>query len=68
MPTEFVSRPWRRFLRFSVRGLIVVVLAIGGCLGWVDRSAGIQREAVARIRGAGGFVFYAYHREGLTCG
>ena len=32
-------RPWRRFLRFSVRGMIVVVLVIGGWLGWVVRSA-----------------------------
>ena len=32
-----ISRPWRRFLRFSVRGLIVVVLLIGGGLGWLVR-------------------------------
>ena len=38
-----VSRPWRRFLRFSVRGMIVLALVIGGCLGWVARSARIQR-------------------------
>ena len=25
-----VSRHWRRFLRFSVRGLIVLVLAVAG--------------------------------------
>ena len=49
-----VSRPWRRFLRFSVRGMIVVVLVIGGWLGWLVRSARIQREAVAAIEEAGG--------------
>ena len=31
------SRPWRRFLRFSVRGLIVVVLVIGIGLGLAVR-------------------------------
>ena len=33
--TKHVSRPWRRFLRFSVRGMIVLVLVIGGWLGWL---------------------------------
>ncbi len=53
-----VSRPWRRFLRFSVRGMIVLVLVIGGWLGWIVRSARIQREAVAAIENAGGRVAY----------
>ena len=52
------SRPWRRFLRFSVRGLIVLVLVIGAWLGWIVRSARTQREAVAAIENAGGEVFY----------
>ncbi len=53
-----VSRPRRRFLRFSVRGLIVLVLVIGAWLGWMVRSARIQREAVAAIENAGGEVLY----------
>ncbi len=53
-----VARPWRRFLRFSVRWLIVVVLVIGAGLGWTVRSARIQREAVAAIQHAGGIVHY----------
>jgi internalin A len=56
--TKTVSRPWRRFLRFSVRGLIVSVLVIGGWLGWVVREARIQRDAVAAIKKAGGDVWY----------
>ena len=52
------SRPWLRFLRFSVRGMIVLVLVIGGWLGWLVRSARIQREAVAAIERAGGSVEY----------
>ena len=34
-----VPRPWRRLLRFSVRGMIVLVLVVGGSLGWLVRSA-----------------------------
>ncbi len=47
MPAGPASRPWRRYLRFSVRGLIVLVLVIGVWLGWLVRSARIQRDAVA---------------------
>ena len=34
-----LSRPWWNYLRFSVRGLIVLVLVIGVGLGWLVRSA-----------------------------
>jgi internalin A len=54
------SHSWRRFLRFSVRGLIVLVLVIGVWLGWVVRSARIQREAVAAIEKSGGAVSYEW--------
>ncbi len=53
-----LAPPWRRFLRFSVRGLIVLVLLIGVWLGWLVRSARIQREAVAAIERAGGWIAY----------
>jgi hypothetical protein len=52
------SRPWRRFIRFSVRGLVVIVLVIGGWLGWIVRSVRIEREAVAAVKRAGGGVTY----------
>ncbi len=55
---ESVKRPWRRFLRLSVRGLIALVLVIGGWLGWIVRNARLQREAVAVIRNAGGSFSY----------
>ncbi len=58
MPSGPVSRPWRRYLRFSVRGLIVFVLVIGVGLGWIVRSAHTQRDAVAAIKKAGGLTFY----------
>ena len=47
------SRPWLRFLRFSVRSLIVLVLVVGLWLGWLVRGARIQRDAVAAITKAG---------------
>jgi internalin A len=58
MPAEPTRRPWWRFLRFSLRGLIVIVLIIGGSLGWMVQSARVQREAVAAIEEAGGIVQY----------
>ena len=52
---------WRRLIpRLSVRGLMVLVLIVGGWLGWVVRSARVQREAVAAIDRAGGFVRYDF--------
>ncbi len=66
MSTTFakpVSRPWRRFLRFSVRGLIIVVLVIGVWLAWIVRCARIQREAVAALQTAGGTVHYNGERR-----
>jgi hypothetical protein len=53
-----VPNPLRRFLRVSVRGLIVVVLVIGAWLGWVVHQAHVQRDAVAAIRYTGGSVHY----------
>ena len=51
-------RALRRFLRFSVRGLIVLVVMTGAGLSWLVRSAHIQRDAVAAISNAGGDVAY----------
>jgi hypothetical protein len=53
-----VPRPLRRFLRFSVRGLIVLVLVTGCWLGWIVRSAHIQRESVRRVSRAFATVSY----------
>ena len=56
-----VSRPWRRFLRFSVRRMVVVVLLIGVLLGWIARvvrTAQAQRDAVTAIQKSGGSVCY----------
>jgi hypothetical protein len=58
MPADRVLHPWRRYLRFSVRGLIVVVMVIGVGLGWIVRQAHVQRDAVAAIKLDGGEVLY----------
>jgi internalin A len=53
-------RPWRRCLRVSVRGLIVLVLVIGGGMGWIVRSAREQFAAVKAIQAVGGNVWYEW--------
>jgi hypothetical protein len=46
-------------LRLNLRALMVIVLLIGGWLGWVVYLAKVQREAVAAIKRAGGTVEYS---------
>src|SRR5579864_8660260 len=55
-----IKRPWWSYLRLSVTGLMVLVLAVGGWLGWTIRGARIQRDAVAALRVAGGRVLYEW--------
>jgi spermidine synthase len=48
-----IWHPWLRRLRFSLRGLIVLVLVIGGGMGWMvhtARDARVQRATVAAIK------------------
>jgi len=54
------SRWWHRYLRFSMRGLIVLVLVTGGGLGWFVRSARDQYAAVKAIEAARGNVSYQW--------
>ncbi len=54
---------WRSWLRISVRGLLILVLLLGAWLGWIARSARVQREAVAAIKKAGGHVEYDWHEN-----
>jgi hypothetical protein len=58
------SRPWWRVFRFSVRALIVLVIAGGVCLGLIVRRAHIQRDAVAAILKARGDVYYDWQWDG----
>ncbi len=52
-----LSRP--RFI-LTVRGMMILVLLLGGVMGWKVRRAAIQRRAVATIKRAGGDVVYDY--------
>jgi len=60
------TRRWRKLLRFSLRGMIVLVLVIGGGLGWLVRSARIQHAAVAAVTGVGGSVMYDWQWNNRT--
>ena len=64
MPGLAYPRTLRRWLRFSVRGLIIFVLLVAGWMGWVANSARIQRDAVATIRRASGGVVYDWSYSG----
>ena len=52
MPEQPSPEAWRRRLRISVRGLMALVLIVGGGLGWVIHRAHVQRDAVAAIQSA----------------
>jgi hypothetical protein len=58
MQAAAMPHPWRRFLRFSMRGLILFVIVFGAGLGWIVRQAHIQRDAVAAIKRDDGVVYY----------
>jgi hypothetical protein len=52
-------------MRLSLRALIVLVLLLGALVGWVVRSARVQRDAVAAIQRAGGTVDYEWDLKNL---
>ena len=60
MATNTVASPWWRYLRISLRGLIVLVLVLGGGLGWFVNRAKVQLDAVTAIERAGGSVKYEW--------
>jgi hypothetical protein len=51
---------WRRFLRFSLRGLLLLVLLISVWLGLQVNRAHKQRRAIAKIQELGGSVVFDY--------
>jgi internalin A len=57
---EKTERPTRRRFRLSLRALMVLVLVVGGGLGWKANRARTQRRAVEAIKAAGGFVTYDF--------
>ena len=51
----------RRWLRFSLRGLFVIVTVIAIWMGISVHQIRTQRDAVRQIQAAGGTVMYDYH-------
>ena len=62
METSVPRRAWWRRVRLSIRGLMVLVLVVGGGLGWFIHRAAVQRDAVRAIQAAGGTVSYDYQQ------
>jgi hypothetical protein len=58
MANSPTSHLWRKYVRLSLRALIVAVLIIASLLGWVVHQAQVQRDAVAAIKNVGGTVKY----------
>jgi len=61
-PAGTTADPGKRRRRFglSLRALMLVVLLLGGGLGWLAYRARVQRQAVAAIEAAGGKVIYRW--------
>jgi hypothetical protein len=58
--TPTMTKPRRRWLALSVRGMLALVLVLGLWLGWVVHEARQQRQAVAAVEQFGGWVHYDY--------
>lgn len=61
------ATPKRRWLRFSLRTLLIVVVLLSLALGWLAKEmvrAERQRTAVEAIREAGGWVYYDWEVKG----
>ena len=68
MPCKLASDSWRRYLRFSLRGMLVLVLVIAAGMGRIVNQARTQRDAVAAIRKAGGNVCYVSGLPSVSAG
>lgn len=67
MPLKPLQGAWWRRIRVSLRGLMILVLAVGGGLGWfahLMRQGRIQRNAIAAVRKLGGSALYDWQFEG----
>ena len=66
-----VTQRWWRIapVRLSLRALMIIVLVLGCGLGWIVRSAKVQRDAVAAVVQGGGRVWYDWEvpRSRILC-
>lgn len=60
MPDQPSRKTCGYCLRLSIRALMIVVLIIGGGLGWAVQRAKFQHDAVAAIQRAGGAALYEW--------
>jgi len=58
------NKPRVRWKTISLRGMLLLVVAIGLWLGWIVHKAREQREAVAALQKFGGFVHYDWEFVG----
>jgi internalin A len=65
LPSGPSPKSWRHRLQISIRGLVILVLILGGWLGWMVRRAQVQRNAVAAIVRGGGSVEYEWEWRGF---
>lgn len=66
MSDRILPRRWLDRLRVRLRTLMIIVLLLGGGLGWLahlTRQAQIQRDAVAAVMNVGGSVLYDWQFE-----
>ena len=61
-------KPKRRFFRYSLRTMLVVVLVLSVWLGWMANRAAKQRRAVALVKELGGSVTYDCQARFTTTG
>jgi hypothetical protein len=55
----------RRWFSLSLRGMMVLILVVGGLMGWKARRASLQRRAVARIERLQGNLVYDWQPQGV---
>ncbi len=58
-----LPRPRRRWFRVSLRGLMILVVLIGGAAGWVANTIRTQRQSIAAVRAAGGDVRFDWEKQ-----
>ena len=58
------TKPKRRFLRFSLRTLLLFMLVVCVAVGWKFERVRKQREAVAWVHEMGGTVYYDFEFGG----